>query len=196
MWLVGKNLTNFGQMVWEIWPFEVQENLKMNWSYLANHTWELSVLGLFGNGKTRSSTFMLGKNSFEACIMMQVEDQEVSIFGSWNYRSSCYFGKSSDLLQILPWCWLLWHKRPIRTWINSFKPFLSIKSKESTTVDQLWLSRVLDLTVHFWWIPNPSSLRLWLQMMSQVVWTLDYWPWCPNSTRMATIHCFDWLLTF
>ena len=104
-------------------------------------------------------------------------------------------GKFSDWLQILPWCWLPWHMRPIRTWISSFKPFPSIRTRESTTVDQLWLSRVLDLTVHFWWIPNPNSLRLWLQKMSQDIWTLDDWSWCPNSTRMATIHCFDWLLT-
>ena len=194
MWFVGKNPTKFGLMVWKIWLVEVQKLVKMIWSYLDNHTWDLRVLGLFENGRTRSSTFMLGKNSFGACIMMQVEDQEVSIFGSWNYRSTFYFWKFPDLLQILPWCWLPWHMRPIRTWINSFKPFPSIKSKESTTVDQLWLSRVLDLTVHFWWIPNPSSLRFWLRMMSQDIWTLDDWSWCPNSKRMATIHCFDWLL--
>ena len=28
MWLVGKNPTQIGQMVWEIWPFEVQEFLE------------------------------------------------------------------------------------------------------------------------------------------------------------------------
>ena len=28
MWLVGKNPTKIGQMVWEIWPLEVQEFLK------------------------------------------------------------------------------------------------------------------------------------------------------------------------
>ena len=82
MWFVGKNPTKFGLMVWEICSVEVQNFVKMIGSYLDHHTWDLRVLGLFENGRTRSSTFMLGKNSFEACIMMQVEDQEVSIFGS------------------------------------------------------------------------------------------------------------------
>ena len=70
MWSVGKNPIKFGQRNHEIWLVEVQKMVKMKWSYLANHTWDLRVLGLFENGRTRSSTFMLGKNSFEACIMM------------------------------------------------------------------------------------------------------------------------------
>ena len=71
MWFVGKNPTKFGLMVHEIWLAEVHKFLKLNWSYLANHPWDLRVLGLFENGRTRSSTFMLGKNSFEAYLMLE-----------------------------------------------------------------------------------------------------------------------------
>ena len=174
MWFVGKNPTKFGLRNHEIWPFEVHKFLKLNWSYLDNHTWDLRVLGLFENGRTRPSTFMLGKNSFGACIMMQVEDQEVSIFGSWNYRSSFYFGKFSDLLQILSWCWFPWHMRPIRTWISSFKPFPSIKSKESTTVDQLWLSRASD------WLCTSDEFQ------TLIPWDFDF-KWCPKTYELLII---------
>jgi hypothetical protein len=39
----------------------------------------------------------------------------------------------------------------------------------------------------FWWIPNLFQLRSWFQMISQVIWTLYEWSWCPNSSRMVTI---------
>ena len=70
MEFVGKNPIKFGQRNHEIWPFEVQDFVKMIGSYLDNHAWDLRVLGLFGNGRTRSSTLLLGKNSFESCIIM------------------------------------------------------------------------------------------------------------------------------
>jgi hypothetical protein len=45
-------------------------HLAMIGSYLLNHSSNAHDLGLFGNGRERSSTFMLDKISFEASLMM------------------------------------------------------------------------------------------------------------------------------
>jgi hypothetical protein len=47
-----------------------QAHFAMIGSYLLNHILEIHDLGLFGNGRERSSTFMLDKTSFEAFLMM------------------------------------------------------------------------------------------------------------------------------
>jgi hypothetical protein len=41
----------------------------MTGPYLANHTWEFQVLGLFGKVRSRYSTLMLDKIPFEAFMM-------------------------------------------------------------------------------------------------------------------------------
>ena len=75
---------------------------------------------------------------------------------------------------------------------NQFPPSNHWLNAQLTIVD---FARVLVDWTMFWWIPSPYHLRTWLQMMSQDVWTFDYWSWCPNSARMATIPCFDWSMT-
>ena len=40
-------------------------------SYLLNHSSDAHDLGLFGNGRERSTTFMLDKISFEAYLMLE-----------------------------------------------------------------------------------------------------------------------------
>ena len=97
------------------------------------------------------------------------EDQDFPFLVSFSYRSSFHFWKFLIWLQILPWCWLPWHMRPIRTWISSFKPFPSIKSIESTTVDQLWL----QLTFLGFWTDWTSSDDF--QTLNP--WELDF-KWC------------------
>ena len=123
------------------------------------------------------------------------EDQDFPFMAGFSYRPSFHFGKFMIWLQILPWWCLAWYMMTIWTWMNSHKPIPIIQSLIKWTVDQQLTFRVSDWLCIDWWLPNPNSLRTWLQMMSQVVWTLDYWSWCPNSARMATIHCFDWSMT-
>ena len=67
---VAKRAISFGHLVWKLCMLEVQIHLAMIDPYLFNHTWEIHVLGLFGKVRARSSTFMLDKISFEACLMM------------------------------------------------------------------------------------------------------------------------------
>jgi hypothetical protein len=41
------------------------------WPYLLNYSSDAHDLGLFGNGRERSSTFMFTKNPFEASLMLE-----------------------------------------------------------------------------------------------------------------------------
>ena len=69
---------------------------------------------------------------------------------------------------------------------NHFPPSNYWLNAQLTTVD---FARVLVDWTMPWWISNLYHLRSWFKMMSQLIWTLDEWSWCPNSSRMATIHC-------
>ena len=89
------HMMNFHAMWWMIWKIHVirsnmqkealnlefwiksygllkfHAHLAMIWSYLLNHSSDAHDLGLFGNGRERSSTFMLDKISFEASLMLE-----------------------------------------------------------------------------------------------------------------------------
>ena len=60
-------------------------HLAMICSYLLNHSSDAHDLGLFGNGRQRSSTFMLEKNSFEASLMLESQVESVP--------KTCHFWK-------------------------------------------------------------------------------------------------------
>ena len=84
------------------------------------------------------------KIPFEACMMKLSWGEKVSILGSWNYRSTCYFGKFSIWLDFLPWWGLTWYMRTIWTWMRPLKPISIIKSLIKWTVDQQLTFRVSD----------------------------------------------------
>jgi hypothetical protein len=70
MWFAQRKITQFGHSMWKLWHFEFRHFWNMIWSYLANHIWEIQVLGLFGKVRERYTTFMLNKISFEAFLDM------------------------------------------------------------------------------------------------------------------------------
>ena len=74
--------------------------------YLFNHKWEIHDLGLFGNGRTRPTTFMFNKISFEAFLMMQTWGENLSIFGNFKLQVTYYFWKVFIWLYFLH-CWCL-----------------------------------------------------------------------------------------
>jgi len=140
------------------------------------HVGQKFIWGLYHNVSLRIKTFHLWQVSVTG---------PVSILGnSWSGFKFFHDGVWHDV-----W-WLFGHEWTLTNQFQSSNHWLNGQLTNS------WLFRVSDWLCIDWWLPNPNSLRTWLQMMSQVVWTLDYWPWWPNSTRMTTIHCFDWQLTF
>ena len=182
-------------MVWEIWPFEVQKFWEWFDHNLPTIHGNWVFLDFLEMGEQDLQLSCWAKIHLKLVSWCKFEDQDFPFLVSFSYRSSFHFWKFLIWLQILPWWCLTWYMRPIWTWMRPLKPISIIKLLIKWTVDQQLTFRVSDCLLIDWWLPNPNSLRTWLQMMSQVVWTLDYWSWCPNSTRMATIHCFDWLLT-
>jgi hypothetical protein len=70
MEFVHKKNIQFGHSMWKLCPPDYGSFLKFPGPYLVNHTWDFQVLGLFGKVRTRSTTFMLNKFSFEAFLDM------------------------------------------------------------------------------------------------------------------------------
>ena len=73
---VMRRIMQKGALNLELWVksyglLKFHAHLTMIGSYLLNHSSDAHDLGLFGNGRERSSTFMLDKISFEASLMLE-----------------------------------------------------------------------------------------------------------------------------
>jgi hypothetical protein len=95
-----KNL-QFGQTMWKLWPPDYGSFLKFNEPYLANHTLDFQVLGLFGKVKTRSTTFMLNNFSFEASLDICFWGQKTFHFWKLQLPVTCYFWQFLSWLDFL-----------------------------------------------------------------------------------------------